>query len=45
MSAESLSTESISTESLSTESLSTGPAWPVEDDELVPPRPAVLEVA
>jgi hypothetical protein len=23
----------------------TGPAWPAEDDELVPPRPAVLEVA
>jgi hypothetical protein len=21
-----------------------GPAWPAEDDELVPPRPAVLEV-
>ncbi len=23
----------------------TGPGWPAEDDELVPPRPAVLEVA
>jgi Xaa-Pro aminopeptidase len=23
----------------------TGPAWPAEDDEVVPPRPAVLEVA
>ena len=28
-----------------TEHKSTGPAWPAEDDELVPPRPAVLEVA
>jgi Xaa-Pro dipeptidase len=28
-----------------TESISTEPAWPAEDDELVPPRPAVLEVA
>ena len=28
-----------------TEHMSTGPAWPAEDDELVPPRPAVLEVA
>jgi hypothetical protein len=24
--------------------MSTGPGWPAEDDELVPPRPAVLEV-
>ena len=28
-----------------TESMGTGPGWPAEDDELVPPRPAVLEVA
>jgi Xaa-Pro aminopeptidase len=28
-----------------TESAGTGPGWPAEDDELVPPRPAVLEVA
>ena len=28
-----------------TQSTSTGPGWPAEDDELVPPRPAVLEVA
>ena len=29
----------------STAPAGTGPAWPAEDDELVPPRPAVLEVA
>jgi Xaa-Pro aminopeptidase len=36
---------SLSTGSLSTGSRSTGLAWPAEDDELIPPRPAVLEVA
>ena len=30
---------------MSTAHMSTGPGWPAEDDELVPPRPAVLEVA
>ena len=34
-----------SRESMSPEPMSPGPAWPAEDDELVPPRPAVLEVA
>jgi Xaa-Pro aminopeptidase len=38
-------TGSPTTGSLSAGSLSTGLAWPAEDDELIPPRPAVLEVA
>ncbi len=40
-----MSAEHMSTGSMSTGSMSTGPGWPAEDDELVPPRPAVLEVA
>jgi Xaa-Pro aminopeptidase len=38
-------TGSTGTGSTGTGSASTGPGWPAEDDELVPPRPAVLEVA
>jgi Xaa-Pro aminopeptidase len=38
-------TGSPTTVSPTTGSLSTGPVWPAEDDELIPPRPAVLEVA
>jgi Xaa-Pro dipeptidase len=33
------------TDPRTTDPRTTGPGWPVEDDELVPPRPAVLEVA
>jgi hypothetical protein len=37
-------TAHMSTAHMSTAHMSTGPGWPAEDDELVPPRPAVLEV-
>jgi Xaa-Pro aminopeptidase len=33
------------TDPRTTDPRTTGPGWPAEDDELVPPRPAVLEVA
>jgi Xaa-Pro aminopeptidase len=39
-----MSTAHMSTAHMSTAHMSTGPGWPAEDDELVPPRPAVLEV-
>jgi Xaa-Pro dipeptidase len=38
-------TDPHTTDRRTTDPRHTGPGWPAEDDELVPPRPAVLEVA